>query len=86
MNETPKNGNGGPGKQPRTEDHTPRNGTPPERMSLEALISEAESLRSLLHDAGLRSARLVAVLKQQRRQSRALRTAIDSLRDLRLTP
>ena len=69
-----------------TVDRDPRSSTPPERVGLEALIADAEALRALLHDAGMRTSRLLAVLKQQRRQSRVLKTAIDSLRDLRLSP
>jgi hypothetical protein len=47
-------------------------------------LAEAESLRALLQDAQLRLSRLLSALKQQRRQTRALRTAMDSLRNLRL--
>jgi hypothetical protein len=48
------------------------------------LLVEAEALRALLHDAQLRLNRLLSSLKQQRRHSRALRAAVDSLRQLRL--
>jgi hypothetical protein len=66
-----------------------RTGVPPTPMpSAEAEtldpLMEAEALRSLLHDAQLRVGRLLAALKQQRRHNRALRAAMDSLRDLRL--
>lgn len=65
----------------------PRNGTPsPERPGIDTLIAEAEALRSLLHDAAARAHRLLGVLKQQRRQGRALKSAIASLRDLDLHP
>ena len=47
-------------------------------------LAEAEALRSLLHDAQFRLSRLLSALKQQRRQTRALHTAMDSLRNLRL--
>jgi hypothetical protein len=47
-------------------------------------LEEAEGLRSLLHDAQLRVGRLLAALEQQRRHSRVLRAAVDSLRNLRL--
>ncbi len=47
-------------------------------------LGEAEALRALLHDAQLRLNRLLSALKQQRRHSRALRAAVDSLRQLRL--
>ena len=75
---------------PSTNGHRPdedrRNPTPPERPSLEELISEAETLRTQLAESAQRAARLVGALKQQRRHSRVLRTAIDSLRELRLGP
>jgi hypothetical protein len=47
-------------------------------------LVEAEALRALLHDAQFRLGRLLAALKQQRRNNRALRAAMDSLRGLRL--
>ena len=45
-------------------------------------LTEAEAVRGLLRDADTRVGRLVAYLKHHRRQSRALRTAMDSLRGL----
>ena len=75
---------------PSTNGHRPdddrRNPPTPERPSLEELITEAEALRTQLADAAQRTARLVGALKQQRRHSRVLRTAIDSLRELKLGP
>jgi hypothetical protein len=50
------------------------------------LIEDAEQLRASLHDAGVRVSRLLAALKQQRRQSRALRSAMASLQQLQLGP
>ena len=47
-------------------------------------ITEAEALRGLLHEAASRSARLVAALKQQRRQTRVLQQAVQSIRQLPL--
>ena len=47
-------------------------------------LVEAEALRSLFHEADHRLSRLVSVLKHQRRHSKALRAAVDSLRNLRL--
>lgn len=68
----------------------PRNGatrhqTPPtpEQEQLD-LIAETEALRSLLHEAQGRLGRLLAALKQQRRQSRTLQAAVASLQNLRL--
>jgi hypothetical protein len=48
------------------------------------LIAEAETIRDVLHQATGRTARLVAALKQQRRQSRAVEQAMASLRQLQL--
>jgi hypothetical protein len=48
------------------------------------LFSEAEALRALLHDALGRAGRLLAALKQPRRQARAVETAMTTLRQLRL--
>jgi hypothetical protein len=50
-------------------------------------LAEAEGIRSLLAEAQSRTTRLIASLKQFRRQSRAVRAAVDSLRELPpLTP
>jgi hypothetical protein len=59
---------------------------PPERMALADVIAEAEALRGLLNEALGRTARLMAALKHQRRQSRAVRQAMQSLRQLQLDP
>jgi hypothetical protein len=78
--------------RPQSNGDDPRNGPAsvppspipsPETEPLDPLM-EAEALRSLLHDAQMRLGRLLAALKQQRRHNRALRTAMDSLRGLRL--
>jgi hypothetical protein len=45
-------------------------------------LAEAEALRGQLQSALTRTARLVAALKQQRRESRAVRAALASLRRL----
>jgi hypothetical protein len=47
-------------------------------------IAEAETLRGLLHEAASRSNRLVAALKAQRRQTRAVQQTLASLRQLQL--
>jgi hypothetical protein len=52
--------------------------------SLAAAIAEAEALRAVLHDASGRASRLLAGLKQQRRQSRAVVAALEALRQLRI--
>ena len=45
-------------------------------------IGEAEELRAQLQAALARTARLIAALKQQRRQSRVVESALESLRRL----
>jgi hypothetical protein len=59
---------------------------PPARLGPAEVIAEAEAVRSLLQDAGARLARLVAALKQQRRQTRAVQQVVQSLQQLRLDP
>jgi hypothetical protein len=78
--------------RPQTNGEEPRNGPagvpPPPLSPSEAEppdpLVEAEALRASLHDAQFRLSRLLSALKQQRRQTRALRSAMDSLRNLRL--
>jgi len=53
-----------------------------DRDSGQELLAEAEALRGLLQDACVRAGRLVAALKQQRRQSRVVQQAMQSLRRL----
>jgi hypothetical protein len=48
------------------------------------LITEAETIRDLLHEAAGRTARLVSALKQQKRQTRAVQQAVQSLRQLQI--
>jgi len=45
-------------------------------------LAEAETLRTLLQDAAARTSRLIAALKHQKRQSRAVQSAMSSLRRL----
>ena len=47
-------------------------------------LAEAEGLRNALTDVVTRVARLVAALKQMRREKRALSTVYQSLKDLNL--
>jgi hypothetical protein len=54
------------------------------RGGIVELIAEAEALRDQLHEAAGRAARLLAGLKQQRRQARAVQAAMASLRQLQL--
>ena len=51
---------------------------------IEELLSEAESLRQSLSEASARATRLVAALKQHRRQARAVQAAVSSLQQLRI--
>jgi hypothetical protein len=48
------------------------------------VIAQAEALRGLLHEALLRTARLLAALKHQRRRSQAVQQAMQSLKELQL--
>jgi hypothetical protein len=58
---------------------------PPERGNgFGELLAEAEALRALLAEAAARSARLVATLRQHRRQAKAVEAAVVSLRQLNL--
>jgi hypothetical protein len=57
-----------------------RNGSEPHPMA--DPIAEAEALRLQLQEALSRTSRLITALKQQRRQGRIVKTAIDSLRRL----
>jgi hypothetical protein len=58
------------------------NGRPP--AGIDALLAEAEQLRMLLADASARLGRLLAALKQHRRQARAVQAAVSSLRQMNL--
>jgi hypothetical protein len=60
--------------------------TSPEQMSLAEVIAEAEALRLLLSEASGRTARLMAALKHQRRQTKAVQQAMHSLRQIKLDP
>ncbi len=62
------------------------NGTSPPGppLSLEALLTEAEELRALVHETGGRLTRLTAGLKQLRRHNRVFEQALTSLRQLNL--
>ena len=74
----------------------PTNGHPPEtprphsphleKWDLEDVIAETEALRSVLQDVNVRTAHLLAALKLQRRQSRVVRAAMASLKQLQLGP
>ena len=52
--------------------------------SLAALIEEVESLHAALADAKSRTARLIAGLRRQRKQSRLVNETLKSLRQLKL--
>ncbi len=74
---TPPTNDGSP-PQPAS---SPRNGHPPTDEA-DALLAKAEALRMLLNEAAGRANRLTLALKQQRRQAKALRAALASLRSL----
>ncbi len=65
---------------PSQNGHPAANGAPSPDM-LDPLV-EAEALRALLYDAQGRLGRLLAALRQHRRQARAMRAAVTSLRRL----
>jgi hypothetical protein len=57
---------------------------PDQPTSLAELIQEAEALHAALADARSRTARLVAGLRRQRKQSRLVNETLKSLRQLKL--
>src|SRR5262249_12322882 len=68
-------------------DTAPDNGAVPDQPaqpSIVEVIAEAEALRDLLHDAYARTSRLLAALKHQKRQAKAVQQAMQSLRQLQL--
>lgn len=69
---------------PRASEGRSTAGSEPPGTSLVALIQEAESLHAALADARSRTARLIAGLRRQRKQSRLLQETLKSLRQLRL--
>jgi hypothetical protein len=68
----------------RPADDRPAVGPPERPAGILDLIAEAEALRNVLGEAAARSQRLVAALRQQRRQARAVEAALGSLRQLNL--
>ena len=71
--------NGQPSADPRPQDSRERGGPTD-------LFAEAEALRGLLADALARSARVLAGLRQHRRQAHAVQAAMASLRKLHIDP
>jgi hypothetical protein len=69
-----------PTNEPRGND-APRNGSAAQGEPCDPVL-EAEELRGQLQSALARTSRLIATLKQQRRESRAVRAAMASLRRL----
>jgi hypothetical protein len=69
---------------PRPSDNGTTVNHEPQATSLAALIQEAQSLHAALADAKSRTARLVAGLRRQRKQSRLLQETLKSLRQLKL--
>jgi hypothetical protein len=74
------------GPEPRGSAARPAPDTPQTPDGLPDPVAEAEELRELLHQAQARVGRLLAALRHQRRQGRALQAAVASLRQLRLGP
>jgi hypothetical protein len=69
---------------PNGDDDHPAPAEQPARIGLNEVIAEAEALRDLLHDAYGRTSRLLAALKLQRRQAKAVQQAMQSLKQLQL--
>ncbi len=67
----------------RAETTSPAGAEPP-GTNLAALLEEAESLHAALADAKSRTARLIAGLRRQRKQSRLVSETLRSLRELKL--
>ncbi|MBY0228811.1 MAG: hypothetical protein K2W96_06015 [Gemmataceae bacterium] len=59
-----------------------RQDAPDERPSQGDALAEAEVLRTQLQEALARTARLVAALKERKREDRAVKSAVASLRRL----
>jgi hypothetical protein len=57
-------------------------GRAPNGTGLGALIEEAQALKAMLHDAYTRTSRLVAALRQHRKQSRLVQSTLASLKQL----
>ena len=64
--------------KPESNGHTPPRGDPPDPLDL------AEGLRDALADAAAKAARLVAVLRQNRKEKKALASVLSSLQQLNL--
>src|SRR5262245_16306862 len=62
--------------------HDTSNGQPVQQAAEADALAEAEALRLQLQEALARTARLVAALRQQKRQGRAVQAAVASLRKL----
>jgi hypothetical protein len=62
--------------------HDDRNGRAPPQGGEADALAEAEALRLQLQEALARTSRLIAALRQQRRQGRAVQAAVASLRKL----
>ena len=62
------------------------NGRAPEPANLPDPLEEAEAIKTTLQEVFLRSTRLIAVLRQYRKQHKAVTSAMASLRQLNLTP
>ena len=55
---------------------------PSNGSSTDSLIAEAEALRTMLHDAYLRSGKLVVAIKRQKKQAQVVRSTLAALKGL----
>jgi len=70
-----------PNQPPPTNGSTPNDRVQP----IEEILTEAEALRTAWQDSLTRLSKIIASLKQHRKQSRAVKAAMQSLRQLQLT-
>ena len=75
-----------PMKTHETNGHPPNGKPDPHQAELPDPLAEAEALRSALADAAQRAARLVAVLRNRKKEQRALSQVYSSLKSLNLGP
>ena len=61
---------------------TQTNGAQSNGSNLGSLIAEAEALRTMLHDAYLRSGKLLLTIKRQRKQAHIVQSTLAALKGL----
>ena len=83
----PQTNGHGHGRLPSPGESASGDNTAPGGTGFNALVEEAQALKEVLHDAYGRSARLVAALKRQKKQSKLMASTLAGLRQLqRLHP